>query len=424
MRDKLQTGREYRENPEDPKNVDLAGRGTERSALRDLICREVATQCTSRWGTELRAVILTGSLARSEATFVLQEAAWKLMGDAEFMLIFHSHATLPPAADVLSAHQEIEQRLRQEGIEGRIDMSCVYPTYLQRLPPHIFSYELRCCGYVAWGDTQILSLIPGFSADEILPEDAWRLLCNRMIEVLECAPELTSDENPPSARLHYKILKLYLDMATSFLVFMRAYAPTYQERPKILRRLANERTQPEEYPFELGTLTDRVDDCTGQKLQWQCDTTYSPGLSWRDALQMAHSLWRWELARLAGVKERASDRQLFAQWMRIQPWGGRVRGWVYVLRASGWHKSYRHWPHWLRLAWKASPRYWIYFVASSILFQLTANESPSSRADWAPLGGLLPVRETSAKAQEQTSWESLAFDVFRNYQQFLMGTRS
>jgi hypothetical protein len=134
------------------------------------------------------------------------------------------------------------------------------------------------------------------------------------------------------------------------------------------------------------------------------------------------------LARLAGAKEQVSDRELFAQWMRMQPLGYRARGWVYVLRASGWHKSYRHWPHWLRLGWKASPRYWIYFVASTVLVQLAADENPSSRqeqqAGWASLGGLLPIRKTPAKAQERPSWESLASDVVWNYQKFVVGTRA
>jgi hypothetical protein len=217
-------------------------------------------------------------------------------------------------------------------------------------------------------------------------------------------------------------------MATSFLVFAGAYAPTYQERRKILRRLTDEKNQAGEYLFELRTLAHRVDDCTIEKLQMQCDSTGSRDLSWRDALPIAHSLWRWELAQLASIKEQVSDRELLVQWMRLQPLGGRIRGWIYVLRASGWHRSYRHWLRWLRLGTKASPRYWIYFVASTCLFQLTADESSSRRqeheADWASLGGFLPARKTPAKVEEKPSRESLASDVVWNYQEFVVGTRA
>jgi len=396
--------------------------------LRETICGVVQRECTRCFSGLLKALISTGSLTRDEATIIRTEESWVVRGDAEFMLVFEKNAALPATAALGGVRRRIESDLLQQKIECKIDLSAVHPSYFQRLPAHIFAYELKHCGQVIWGDDRILQFIPDWPVHDLSLQDAWRLLCNRMIEVLECAAELTNDENPPSAALHYKILKLYLDMATSFLVFVRAYAPNYQERRKILRRFADERTKAGEYPFEVGILANRVDDCTDQKIQMQCNTTRPLDLSWRDALEIAHALWRWELARLAGAREQVSDRELFAQWMRIQPLGDRTRGWVYVLRASGWLKSYRHWLRWSRLGWKASPRYWIYFVASTVLFQLVADENSSSRqeqqADWSSLGGLLPVRKTPARAQDQPSWESLASDVVWNYHKFVVGTRA
>ena len=398
------------------------------ASLRALVCECTRNECVNSLGDKLKAIVLTGSMAREEESFVRKDDSWELFGDAEFMLVLEKNAAPPPAAALSAIRQRIENDLRQHKIQCAIDLSAVRPSYFRQLPPHIFSYELKHCGQVIRGDGRILDWIPDWPVDGLSREDAWRLLCNRMIEVLECAGELTSEENAMSAQLHYRILKLYLDMATSFLVFVRAFTPTYQERRKNLRRLVQERTEAREYPFELGTLADRVDDCTDQKLQVRCNTPCSPDLSWRDALQIAHSLWRWELAQLAGAKEQFSDRELFAEWMRIQPLVGRTRGWVYVLRASGWHKGYRYWIHWLRLGRKASPRYWIYFVASTLLFHLTADQNRSSqreqKPDWALLGGLLPVRKTSVKAQEEPCWESLASDVVWNYQKFVVGTRA
>jgi hypothetical protein len=396
--------------------------------LRETICGVVQRECTCCFSGLLKALISTGSLARDEATIIRTEESWVVRGDAEFILVFEKSAALPTAAALGGVRRKIQSNLLERKIECKIDFSAVHPSYFRHLPAHIFTYELKHCGQVIWGYDRILQLIPDWPVDDLSLQDAWRLLCNRMIEMLECAAELTNDENPPSATLHYKIVKLYLDMATSFLVFVRAYAPTYQERQKILHRLANARIPAGEYPFELGSFANLVAACTAQKLVSHPKSQRSIDLSCRDAIQAAHALWRWELARLVGTNERVSDRELFAQWMRKQPLGSRARGWVYVLRASAWHRSYRHWLHWLRLASKASPRYWIYFVASTVLFQLTADESPTSRqerqADWAPLGGLLPVRKTPAKAQEQPSWESLASDVVWNYQKFLVGTRA
>jgi hypothetical protein len=271
-------------------------------------------------------------------------------------------------------------------------------------------------------------MIPDFPVDRLSLEDAWRLLCNRMLELLECAPELSSGSNPPSAKLRYKILKLYLDMATSLLVFVRAYSPTFQARSENLCRLADQAPPAEGYPFELKSFSDRVARCTDQKLRPQFDTEGELDLSWHTAVHTAHSLWRWELARLIGVKDPLSDRELFDKWISLQPFRERIRGWLYVLRALGWHKSYQYWPHWIRLSWKASPRCWIYLVASDLLFQAKTDEDPYSRRrqqeQWMSLSNLLPVRKTSAKALEQFSWEGMASDVVWNYRKFLMGTRA
>lgn len=426
MRAKLQGGREYREDPE---NVDHTG--TERSVLRDVICSEVVTQCASRWEAQLRAVILTGSLARSEATFVRQEADWKLMGDAEFVLIFHSHATLPPVAAVLSARLGIEQSLRLEGIEGRIDMSCVHPTYLQRLPPHIFSYELRSCGHVAWGDAQILSLIPGFSIDEILREDAWRLLCNRMIELLESSPGLGSEHSKAQAELRYRVVKLWLDMATSLLIFARAYAPSYRLRERNLHRLASESRDPSKWPFDLRMFAEQVSACTTLKLSEDCAQGDPLHISWDNAVRCARQLWRWELEQLARSDKRKSicDREMLFRWVRLQSPAKRLRGWIYVLRKCGWHRSWRNWPRWMRLAWRASPRYWVY-VVSNELFEWfptplsTASGLDEERSGVGELWGQLPVVRRSRNRGTAEEWQALATEIAWNYHEFLERTRA
>jgi hypothetical protein len=382
----------------------------------------------SLFGEQLNAVVLTGSMARGEATFVHENDSWVVPGDAEFMVVLENALTMPSAAALRMARQRIEGDLRRRGIRCTVDLSAVRPSYFRHLPPHIFSYELKHCGRVVWGNDRILQMIPEFSVDDLSLEDAWRLLCNRMLELLECAPELSSGGNPPSAKLHYRILKLYLDMATSLLVFSRAYAPTFQERTEILDQLANKVVRPEEYPFELRSFSDRVAQCTDQKLFPQLERERSVDLSWRTAIQTAHSLWRWELARLTGVKSPLSDRELLYKRMSMRPIGERVRGWLYVLRALGWHRSYACWPHWIRLLGNASPRYWIYLVASILLFRAAVDDHVSNKQqqseDWVSLGSFLPVRKITSEGSDRSSWEGLASDVVWNYREFLVGTRA
>ena len=64
----------------------------------ELSIREEATRYfRDRYGGDLRALILTGSMARGEETIVERDGVQRVLGDAEFLLIFHDSArrTIP-----------------------------------------------------------------------------------------------------------------------------------------------------------------------------------------------------------------------------------------------------------------------------------------------------------------------------------------
>ena len=82
-----------------------------------------------------------------------------------------------------------QERLASAGIEAHLGMSPVSAGYLRRLRPNIFSFELISHGKVVWGDAHILKLAPQFEASEIPLDDGFRLLMNRMIELLEIVCE-------------------------------------------------------------------------------------------------------------------------------------------------------------------------------------------------------------------------------------------
>jgi hypothetical protein len=395
--------------------------------LRETICGVVQAECSRCFSGLLKALISTGSLARDEATIIRTEESWVVRGDAEFMLVFEKSAALPAAAALGGVRRRIESDLVQRKIECKIDLSAVHPTYFQRLPAHIFTYELKHCGRVIAGDEAMLQLIPDYYVAELSREDAWRLLCNRLIEVLGCTEELSGECGRFSPELQYRIVKLYLDMATSLLVFAGAYAPSYRERRDAMLRLAGRKIHVEAFPFELGGFADLVAACTAEKLLPQGHDEPRVDFSRRTAMQTAHALWRWELAQLVGAKSVGNDRDLFDQWMRAQPSWKRIRGWLYIVRACGWQRSYHLWPRWWGLR-KASPRHWIYLVASSLLFQTTedVNSSQTYRVDanWASLSRCLPVAKMTANQSASPSWKDVAHDVVWNYREFLMGTRA
>jgi hypothetical protein len=415
-----------------------AGAPGRSEVLKSAICNETVRLCLEQSSRGLRALVLTGSLARNEATVDGDEGRWIYWGNAEFLLVFDSPGSLPPAARLADLQTRIEEALVRSGIECRIGLSAVGPTYLRTLQPHLFAYEMRACGQVLWGDPHILSLIPAFSPRDLPLEDAWCLLCNRMVEHLEVMAELADGTVPTSSRVHYRTVKLYLDMATSFLVFAGAYAPTYRERAENLDVLARSGILPAaDGPFPLKKFSERVTACTQVKLLGPdrgglsgLIETRGDGMKlWEEAVSYARALWRWELTSLTGDRDGLADWALLRKWMRFQPIPHRLRGWFYVLRRQGWHRSWGEWPRWACHGWTASPRYWIYAAAGELLFRMpevVGEENRKVRWDrnWEGLHRLLPVRRGRTPEMGLTGWRELAADIVWNHHQFGEGTRS
>ena len=118
----------------------------------------------------VKALVLTGSIARTQASFVPQGTGWKALGDAEFLLILPSRTS---SACQLNLQRDVDRALLSAEINCDVTISPGTITSLERMEPRIFSYELRTMGRVVWGDPGILARIPNFSASEIERADAW-----------------------------------------------------------------------------------------------------------------------------------------------------------------------------------------------------------------------------------------------------------
>jgi hypothetical protein len=394
-------------------------------ALRITVGKKTARVCAGAYSHTLRAVVLTGSLARDEATWKQEATGWRLLGDAEFLLVFEPSAALPAQISVDSLAQKIQDSLRCDGIIGCVQLVPVHPRYLKKLQPHIFAYELRNCGQVVWGDCSITSLIPTFSAGDIPLEDAWRLLANRMIELLEAVARAEVGDGNVPEELQYRTLKLYLDMATSLLLFSGSYAQTYRERERRLRILAAVRTN-ENWPFPMGPFARQVFVSTELKLGHELRDSPAAGWDfWFQSIRYAQLLWRWELSRLVNEDRTATRRELMRNWMHRQCFTQRLRGWMFVWRACGWLQGWRWWLRWIHLALGGSPRHWVYSAAHSLFCQLPDVLEQKGRLDISPastgeLLACLPVPRRS----EAGSWTELVHEVAWNYHCFLKPTQA
>jgi hypothetical protein len=371
----------------------------------------------------LRAAVLTGSLARGEGTW-LQSAAWnRLAGDAEFLLVFNEHAVLPSAEHLVRLKAAIRTRLCAVGIEAQIGLSAVRLSYLRRIRPHIFGYELITYGKVLWGDAHVLNLVPSFSSADIPLEDGFCLLVNRMIELLEALCESRAGEQPTDT-VRYRALKLWLDMATSFLLFQGRYEPSYRARATRLAELASASVSG---PFPLSRFAERVSVATAFKLG---ESHRFPVKQTADLISLTedtHSLWRWELRRLTGSNPNASDDELLRRWIGDQEIIARMRGWASVAKRYGTSGSLASLLRWIRQALGGSPRRLLYGTASELFFALPAllgGAKCDSESCWNELRLQLPIMSGSEDASQTCAWHRLGRAIAWNYHQFLEFTRS
>ncbi len=403
----------------------------------------------------LRSVVLTGSLARGEGTWSQEVGRTRLVGDAEFLVVFEQQAPFPSAQQLALVDREIEEHLYAAAIDAKIGLSALRPGYLRSLRPHIFAYELLEHGRVIWGDMRILSLAPGFAIADIPLEDGFRLLVNRIIELLEAVCESESPRSISDA-VRYRAMKLWLDMATSFLLFQGQYESTYRRRAERLAQItlrAEARDNGSiDAPIPLSRFNEQVSLATDYKLG-KADRI--AGLAARrraggedelaGLINDAHSLWRWELTRLTGESRCASDDELLNRWIAAQDVLARMRGWAAVAKRHRASASVPLLPRWTRLALKGSPRRLIYAVASQLFFALPANlpggasvdprpfvalrsagqalASPWSGggSEWGRLARKLPVMN---ELEGAGSWRSAGRAVAWNYRRFLEPTRS
>ncbi|MGN6594053.1 MAG: hypothetical protein ACTHJX_14240 [Terriglobales bacterium] len=386
--------------------------------LSELLERVVVSATLKHWppaGAPLRALILAGSLARWEGSWVEDGGVGILLGDAELLcLLPDSAAPFRPAARRALEEQVMEHAAR-EGIRADITLTPVRERNLRTLPAHLFGHELRQTGRVLWGDPQALTLVPEHAARWLPRVDAWRLLANRLVEVLPAA--MAAEPTAASPWGFYPWVKLYLDMATSYLIFAGEYAPSYGARAGRLRGLVERRAP--DGGAESGILTrafaQQVEACTAWKLSPDADIGRVFGPGWRGrALRDAHALWIWEMQQLTTTQS-ASRSELWDGWLRRQPLRARLRGWASAMRHVGGRRP-GLWPRWLRLAWRASPRHWIYQAAMDLLYTPPAahDEALARMAARLPLPPPLPPRSAA----------ELADRVLHNFHRLAHSTRA
>lgn len=378
-------------------------------ALAYPVSKGLVSACRQVFGKTLQAVVLTGSLARNEASYVLHEGKAILRSDVEALVVLHEEAGLPSRAAQLALCHLAEANLSAHGVHVEVSFSVVHPGYLRALPPHIYSYELRCCGLVLWGDPEVLYLIPGYSVAQLSREDAWRILSNRLLEQM-CAA--AAPEERELAR--YRSVKLCLDLASSLLVFFGRFEAGYRAR---LHRMESVAQSPEAavLPFAIEAYMPLLRQCVAVKLDSSCSDEFGENFE-ATISTWAWQLWEWELEGLSGCGAECSVEHMLRAFGAQLGHRRLLRGWAYAVRRRGWLASLPYCFRWLGLfAEGLTPRHAIYLA----LYRWRQLQGTVAK-DFSAVCELLPV----CGAQARTGEAALAGEVIHNYKEFAVETRA
>src|SRR6266851_9805640 len=81
------------------------------SSVQQAVCERTVELALGSYRGNLKAIVLTGSLARQEGTFVSEVGGWRQFGDAEFLLVFEERVTLPLNEDLFNLQRAVESGL-------------------------------------------------------------------------------------------------------------------------------------------------------------------------------------------------------------------------------------------------------------------------------------------------------------------------
>ncbi len=246
------------------------------------------------------ALVLVGSMARGEASVLETENGLKCLSDMEFLLaVRDDRKAKQRMAAVQSLTEQVTHEASCRGLECTFEFSPMLVRCFRNPRPSIFAAELSRHGQVVWGDPAILKPRPDVTVPKI---DALYLLSNRMVEQLASWLRLSADDcHEADAQFSYGLVKTYVDLGTSLLVFADSYESTYArrvERLDSLRRLLSGEIE------DFDAIHERIVANSLLKLRPERrlleplpkDVAFT---RWAELARFVLRVWRWEVRQLA-----------------------------------------------------------------------------------------------------------------------------
>jgi hypothetical protein len=327
---------------------------------------------------EVQALLLTGSTARNEATIVTESGGLHWLSDLEFLAVVPDAILASASVRLDDFARRLTEQLRLRNIRVSVELTASPQSLFSRFRPTIFAFELKTHGAPVFGDADYLGLISAFSWNDVPLEEGWRLLSNRIVELLDFRRRRSYIA---AVEQFYALTKHYLDVLTSLSLFCGVYFPTYRERAanaeSLLAPLASRVPADLLASFIQGVGVAAAFKADPNQPQFEgirlagADLTAAlDAAGWRrmpeviDAIEPA--AWEWELERITGVKIqtrgglRRAIRDVYGFWHR-------AKGWLKLTIHPELRSGARFFPRMPALFVSGAPRALVYFCARTLL---------------------------------------------------------
>jgi len=180
-------------------------------------------------------LILSGSFASCEGSMIMLDGYPVFLSDMDLLLVVSSaaaHAEIYSRRSIIG--KECEELLPDVRFDGRIDIGVVTPGELAGMPLSPGVFDIREKGVLLYGEKGLFGRFPSFNPGETGPDEALRLIENRMAAFLGEWPATDKPEGKDLSRFLYGVSRVYTDILTASLCAAESYQPGYAARAGFL----------------------------------------------------------------------------------------------------------------------------------------------------------------------------------------------
>ncbi|MHA1277498.1 MAG: hypothetical protein ACTSQ8_09925 [Candidatus Helarchaeota archaeon] len=217
--------------------------------------------------SNIKSIILTGSLARGEGTARMNQESIEIYSDIDLNIVTNIPNLFKYNKILGLLSNSFTKYMKKRGLLTHVDISAIRESELKKYTT-IRRVECANSDKVVWGKDLLSNL--SYSPKSIKKINAIEYLFNRMIDILKI-PVIANEYLKT-----YLITKVLLDLNTSLLAFFGDYTPSYMKRVNLIKTAFYSKFLPDpNFPELIDIFSHFKLKCDFQNLQNQCELIFN-----------------------------------------------------------------------------------------------------------------------------------------------------